>query len=634
MSSVPRRTNLRMEKRSDVAKPAVTRLEKLLPLVCFVVSMLLLEYAWGSRFYSSATHVGHDFAGLAPGLLEGKFWIDSNGVIAGLLNPPWFTPAFCAGAAFYADPQSIFYSPIQLLALAVDPFRATHLSMLGWAVVAYWGGFVLARRIFGWSTTGATIFAVLGVANAFVPLRSAVGQAGYHPFYLWTLLTIALCTRVGGAAWRAQLWPSLSVGLILTAWLQFGFAGMMVPAFLATLILCFALVLVDKANVWLIVARSACGTIVALMLNASKLYESVSLMRNFPRSFYELPGFPSLTDSLLAIIYSLFLPSEWTAQFAAKRLVNVRFTALPHEWATQFGLGALLLALICAIALALFGKNRSERRELIVWHTREKYVAIAAIVALAAIPLLLMWNNATVREAFKQIPILNSAAWPMRWVVLLIPVTQFAIALVADRSLSLAAKRYRPIVILASIMLVWSGPLFEPLAYYFDREIQSYSPIAARDAFVRSTRELIPIASVVVAPDGISRLERNDAMFTGASESLCYNPLYGYRLEMLPHRNRIREGPSLAVDDDGMSLINNPACLVHPKASQCNIGSGFRMASNEDRSTASNFVNRKPFHWERPALGKALSILSMLCWLALAAGLAIHALLALKKMRA
>ena len=80
-------------------------------LVC-IGSLLVFEDVWGARFYSSLTHVGHDFSGSALSLLEGKFWIDSNGLLTGLLNPPWFTPAWCSGSAFYADPQSLFYSPI------------------------------------------------------------------------------------------------------------------------------------------------------------------------------------------------------------------------------------------------------------------------------------------------------------------------------------------------------------------------------------------------------------------------------------------------------------------------------------------------------------------------------------------
>ncbi len=579
-------------------------------LLVFAASLAAFEYIWGGRFYSSQTHVGHDFAGSALSLLEGKFWIDSNGFWTGILNPPWFTPAWCSGSVFYADPQSLFYSPIQLFALWMNPFEATHLSTLLFAAVGFWGCYALARKTFLWEQSGAIIFAVLGIVNAFLPMRSAVGESGYQPLYLWALLALALCWPTGTGK-RATPWPSICVCLILTAWLQFGFAGMMVTAFLATLLLCFALVIVDKSDFWAIIKRCLLGGVLAILLNGSKLYESASVMRNFPRSFYELPGFASLSDALLSTAFALLQPSQWTAHFGMRKLTNVRFTALPHEWALEFGLGAFAVAMISAAALVTV-RNASvdvDARRF-TWNT-SKSLALALIVPLTLIAPLLLWSDGGARSLMKEIPILNSVAWPMRWIVMLLPIVQLFLAAPVAALLARQSSRIATALVLLASCVVWSGPLFEPIDYYLHPESQPYDPKPAVNAFnISRLRGPIPITSIAFDRDQQLTADRNDAMLHGSSQSLCYNPNYGYRLEMLPQKEWLKAGPALASKDNGQTLINNPACLVHPTENACAPGDGFVTSDAKQLESAKLFVDRKPVAWQRPLLGKALSIVS------------------------
>lgn len=579
-------------------------------LLVFASSLGAFEYIWGGLFYSSQTHVGHDFAGSALSLLEGKFWIDSNGFWTGILNPPWFTPAWCSGSVFYADPQSIFYSPIQLFALWMNPFQATHLSTLLFAAVGFWGCYALARKIFLWEQSGAIIFAVLGMVNAFLPMRSAVGESGYQPLYLWTMLALSLCWPKNSET-RAIPWPSICVSLVLTAWLQFGFAGMMVTAFLATLLLCFVLVIIDKADFSMIIKRCSLGGLLAIFLNASKLYEAASVMRNFPRSFYELPGFPLLSDALLATTFSLIQPSEWTADFGMRKLTNVQFTALPHEWALNFGFGSAALAVVCAMAVIARSSNRRVISATSVRWSVSKSLALIGVIAIAAIPPLLMWSDGNIRTLIKQIPILNSAAWPMRWIVLLLPITQFILAQPVEKLLACRSHRLANVGLLVATCFIWSGPLFEPVSYYLDPGMQNYAPKPIVDAF--KTSQLsgpIPITAVIAEPTQRLLANRNDTMLNGVSQAACYNPLYGYRLEMLPQKQFLRSGPALAARETGETLIGNPACLVHPHVNACELGSGFSLLSAAQIANAQLFLDRKPYDWQRPLVGKILSVVS------------------------
>ncbi|MCL1985408.1 MAG: GtrA family protein, partial [Betaproteobacteria bacterium] len=321
--------------------------------VTFGVNLAVFQHYLVQPFYASLTNAGHDFALTGPALLEGRYWLQTNGFIAGLFNPPWFTPAWCAGTVFFADPQNVFYSPLQWLTLAFDPFQAVAMNALLFAAAAYWGCYFLARRILHWQPAAAAVFAVLGMANAFLPMRSAVGDADCQSLYLWPWIALALCwPSPAPARWLGHIAaPALGVALGLTGWLHFGFAEMMAPTFLAVLLLCLVLVFMGRQSLRLVAARAVLGGALAIALNSSKLYEAASLMHNFPRDFYGLPGFASLRDALIAPLMALLLPSEWTALFGAQRLSNVRFAVLPHEWAMEFGLGALAVALLAAMAL-------------------------------------------------------------------------------------------------------------------------------------------------------------------------------------------------------------------------------------------------------------------------------------------
>jgi hypothetical protein len=580
----------------------------------FLISLAAFEWLWGSRFYSSTSHVGHDFALAGLGLLEGKFWFDVNGFLAGFLNPPWFTPSACAGSAFYADPQLGFYSPLQLLALWFDPFFAVHLSTLLFASVAFWGGYALARKVFLWDYGAAVVFATIGMANAFLPLRSAVGESGYQPLYLWTLLALALCwpSTAQCIRLRTVAWPAACAALCLSAWLQFGFGGMMVPAFLAVMLLCLAMVAFGRISLPLVAARTAVGGVLALVMNSSKLFESISLMRNFPRDFYALPGFPQLSDALLAASLALFQPSQWTAFFGMRRLVNVRFSVLPHEWALQFGWGALAVALLAGAAYLASGTRpvktaRPSRRLGLTG------MIFAAMAALMCLPVLVMWDGPA-RTFIKEIPLLNSAAWPMRWIVIYIPLMQFVLAWPVQALCSTAwAKRQVSRLTVLAALLIWAGPATEPLDYYLTSGIQGYDPMPVIRAFEQSRQSgAIPIDRIIVS----QKLggNRNDSMLAGASQGLCYNPIYGYRLEAFPQMERLQEGPPLARDAVGQSLIFNPACLVHPEENACRPGDGFRMDDPHQVAQAALFVSRRPFEWNRPAVGNVLSWLSVMSW--------------------
>lgn len=69
-------------------------------------------------------------------------------------------------------------------------------------------------------------------------------------------------------------------------------------------------------------------------------------------------------------------------------------------------------------------------------------------------------------------------------------------------------------------------------------------------------------------------------LIEGKSNALCYEPLFGYRLEQYQLRG-LRIGAIDAVGADGNLNLKNPACYVYPQANQCMPGEHFKVEERE-----------------------------------------------------
>jgi hypothetical protein len=97
--------------------------------------------------------------------------------------------------------------------------------------------------------------------------------------------------------------------------------------------------------------------------------------------------------------------------------------------------------------------------------------------------------------------------------------------------------------------------------------------------------------------DGVAfALQGNNTMVAGISQALCYNPIFGYRLEKYSAANLV---PGPVLDERNGSLnLKNPACYVFPAENDCQPGDVFRA---DQLAEAQNFASYRPFAFERSA---------------------------------
>ena len=143
------------------------------------ISLIILifhQILFQKFFPNNEGYLGHDFEQFVPNLMFGKIWFQKN-----FLSIPWFTPSFCCGIPFYADPQSTFYSFYQLIFILFDPANSIKIIFFVLSLFSYIGMFFLVRK-FGFSKYSSLLCACLFLFNGFFVYRAIIGHVAYLSF--------------------------------------------------------------------------------------------------------------------------------------------------------------------------------------------------------------------------------------------------------------------------------------------------------------------------------------------------------------------------------------------------------------------------------------------------------------------
>ena len=629
------------------------RLAPLLPVAVFGFALLAFHLIFSGYFPTPDGRLGHDYVLGIPGLLDGYLWFHQNG----LLSIPWFSPSFCGGQAFYADPQSGYFSLPQFLTVFTDPLGAFYLSHLIMASLGYWGMFLLCRRSFGMSLLVASVAAIVFMFNGFFSHRMIAGHAGYQSFMLVPLTAYLLTAARASHPWRqVDLGLALLAGLVVAYWLQSGLTTLMVPAALAVMALAAMLDLKHAGVLWIVIRRGLLASLVALALCASKLVASIELIRRFPRTSYLLPGFDSVGDIVQVVFATLFYSSQHAYETAQPLWRNMQWAAMPHEMA--FGvtliplgvmvvaLGAWLLAksrgrvpgrskltleplllltllflvlqwipalhemkfgifpLLLILFLVAFAILLVKRASDYGWGNRQFRVAPLVVLSIVLLlPFLLLYYSPDWNALLKALPLIGSTTSPLRWLIIFIPLLALWTAMVVER---FSFRRTAAMVCILGIPLLNT---LENRSYYLEQAIYDPGPVVDYYRAVKRG-EAVPHIDTIADSRSAERATglRMDGLVRGESPLQCYNPLYGYRLERF-RVEPLREGPVL--DRVGADILNlrNPACLVYPDENGCKPWDAFR---TDQQKEAWQFVHYQPYVFNVSRMQQAANYLSLL----------------------
>ena len=112
-------------------------------LIIFFGILIIHQIIFQQFFPNSKGLLGSDYQTFIPNFMFGKIWFYNN-----FLSIPWFTPSFCCGIPFYADPQSLYYSISQIVFLIFNPILSVKIIFFILSAISYVGMFLLDKRKF------------------------------------------------------------------------------------------------------------------------------------------------------------------------------------------------------------------------------------------------------------------------------------------------------------------------------------------------------------------------------------------------------------------------------------------------------------------------------------------------------
>jgi hypothetical protein len=545
--------------------------------------------------------MGHDYALFLPKLLDGYFWFSTNGLFA----LPWFTPSFCGGIPLFPDPQSMYYSIPQFLSFFIDPLASVYITVILFALLGYTGFYLLLSRIFLTSPWMAVLGAGLFLFNGFYVHRMIIGHLTYHPFMLIPLLAFFLLRAVPALS-TAQRGPrglhAAMAGILLAYMFQAGMVNVALPAIVSVIIigLIYEMTCDTQRQFW---RRLTSAGGIALALCGAKLVAAMAYLQHFGRDMYQLPGTRTLTDAMLLVLQVLFIAP--TTALTDGRLVNVQWGLDRHEF--EFGVTFVPLVWLATGGMAVI--YRAWTQGVRYRSTPGQWLRLALIAGLLFLPICLNYYTPTWNALLKHIPILRNSASLLRWVSLYIPVVILLTALAGESLLRVRAySPYAPYAVGASLTVVVMLNMLTDRQFY---HAQTYVPDQILQAYYEFQQGRVPgITNIAVYTDPLGRAimpqRRNDTFVQGSSQLLCYEPLFGYRLEKFPIKT-LHVGPVL-VGDEGYLNLKNPACYVYPLDNACAPGDHFLV---EQLEIATAFSAYKPIPFRLPIWQRAAHVLNL-----------------------
>ena len=484
--------------------------------------------------------IGVDYDYFFPWLLSGYYWFLHNG-----LAIPWFTPALCAGIPHFANPQSMFYALPQVLTFFANPLIAVQITVWVFGFIGFAGMWLLATLYT--RSPAVCAFAALAFAlNDMNLWRMYVGHLSFHAFMLLPLVCYLLLKPE--PAMKRWL-DALLAGGLLAYFVHSGASVLVVPVGACMVLVLLALG--KGRDPWLrLLVALAFGSLLSLV----KLVAVYYFMAQFPRSLYPLPGTGSVLASLELTLRALVWPP---GQHEINRLVTHHaFLIEPVELNYAIGLSTLLVIVACGIDLLWRGRRPTPN-----W----RWVPIGLLLCL---PVALDVHSPLWDHFLKSLPYFANVSSLFRWnLIYLVPAI-----LLAVRLLELTPDADRTVAPIAALAVVPAA-----LSYAPDyQQLYDPAPIVTAWQKASTTRQVPPVRELkesLVDGERASTVGADDVLVHGASQIVCNEPLFGYRLENFRF-DQVFRGPVFGVRAGGYNFYR-PECFLFPHQNQCTRGDRF-----------------------------------------------------------
>jgi hypothetical protein len=521
-----------------------------------------------------ARWVGHDYSYFFPYMVAGNNWIGLHG-----WSPPLFTPDFCGGLPWLANPQSMFFSVPQLLATMLTPIAAARWTLILFATLGASGMYFLLRRGCRASIEAAVTGFVLFELNGFLLFRTAVGHLPFHVFGLAPMIAALLLwpTTDRWREWRVTVLAAAGLAAMVYAG-----AGVMILPIVLGIAASIALAQSRTGFASRSWKRFVIASLWSIPLAALKLVPAMILVAKFPRT--SAPGLLSSPFTFISQLgRSLFLPESLPPFFQLGTL-----SLNQHE--LEYGVSMVPAILLGAL---LFRWLRAP--------VRPRHLIPAAILcSIALIVIALSLGDTHWAAILHRLPIIANISVGMRWWVVAMLGLMVGAAFAIDILARTRTQRVGLMIGCTAIAMIQAGTrsltrYTEPTTF----SVYDPEPATRAAATVAAGTPLPPIAAIARpvaerSSEGVIPWVANDGVFRGDSDVPCYEPIFDHDLTLFP---ATLLAPAPITTNGAAASLNlaDPRCYLDDAT--CKPGSLFK---ERDVDAARRFAAHDVLPWRTP----------------------------------
>ena len=487
-----------------------------------------------------------------------------------------YTASFCAGIFEFANPQSLALSLPQLLSGLFGPILGIQLTFI-LSSAAAGAGIYGCARFAGLNHMPAMISGLLMALSGFLLTRMTIGHLTFFNTGFAPVVAMLMLFAVRAVAKRrmAQAMALGGTASLLATSVVYGGAGVMLPqiAVLVALLVVVCGGFAVRWHQWLLVFGGVSAA--ALLMSAPKLEAMLAVTGNMPRDLYSLPGV-RLSDFPLLILQTLFwVPDTETLN---RVLENKQFQIGWHE----LNYSASPLWLLVVFSGMFMGQRagldhvNAARAWLREFPMRSLTAGLILLLPIALNVYTPSWN-----AVLKATPVLGESTNMLRWLVVYLPV----LCLLAGWTWRHLAQVHLAPLLILSIALAGQQNVIH--SAQFAQKLNEYDNSLVTGPWQNGdVKAIFSVgAPVKTNKDGSQRLMigwNYDHLFvTGSSNALCYEPMFGYKLEKLDKRY-LRVSTINVPDRNGLLPMKNPSCYVYPQENACQPGAHFTADQFDD----------------------------------------------------
>ena len=555
-----------------------------------------------------------DFQSALSRLIFGKIWFLKNG-----LTIPWFTPHICCGAPYYANPQSEFYSPIQLLFIYLKPLTTFKLIFFIYSLLSIVGTFLVLKKIFKLSSNASLIGSSIFLFNHYFAFHYLSGHIGWGLFSIIPIFFYVSALSLFKKEKKYSFFLVISSALIFAMMMHSG-GSRIIMEILVSIFFLILLHLVTFKDLKIILYVGL-SVVIGLIISSSKIYAAWSFVEGLPREID--PIYFKNIRSFISLFLSFFFLTPKTEIFDDVASIAASLTI------EEFSFNISILPLIILI---LYLRNFPQ-------FTRDKFKLFFSFVILLSVFILILLNfsNTYLGSIVRKIPFITNDWITFRMLAPLIILFSVLSAIMFDKvkfkKLELITYLFISIIVIQNISL--------------DRNklYKIFKHTALETMFNHNiTKENVDnykINEVITILDENSKYagpNQHDFFLKNQSIQFCYFTIFGYDLEKLKpvvsdiifdnHLNWIvnenliigkRMGSKLNVytgnplfeRNDKLNFVN-PSCYLNPDENNCEENFLFKSKKKDDLI---KFLNYKPFEFKLSVLQITLNYLSLIVYI-------------------